>query len=113
MRKPIGQRRYRQRLVVIIAIGQQQHAQPPRALRPCDFEPPDQGTRSTASVVIIIAARQLRHQTVTGKRTPVLASGVGYSKRRRRRRQSQLEASRAGFKDTRDEPVIAEPEAGD
>src|SRR5439155_25427059 len=98
---------------VIIAIRQQQHAQPPRALRPCDFEPPDQGTRSTAPIIVVIAARQLRYQTSTGERTPVQGPGVGYSIRRRRRRQSELEASCARFKDTRDETVIAEPEAGD
>jgi hypothetical protein len=65
-------------------------------------------------VIVIIATRQLRHETaVTGERTPVQPPGVGYSKRRRRRRQSQLEAGCARFKNARDEPVVAEPEAGD
>ena len=52
---------------------------PSRALRPCDFEPPDQGTRSTAPIIVVIAARQLRYQTSTGERTPVQGPGVGYS----------------------------------
>ena len=113
MGEPIGKWCCRQRLVIIIAIRQQQHAQPPRALRPCDFEPPDQGTRSTAPIIVVIAARQLRYQTSTGERTPVQAPGVAYFKGRRRRRQNQLEASCGRFKDTHDEPVITEPEAGD
>jgi hypothetical protein len=74
-----------QRLVVIITIRQQQHAQSPRALRPGDFEPPDQGTRRAASV-LVVAARQFRHQTaMTSERTAVQLLGVGYPKRGRRR----------------------------
>jgi hypothetical protein len=76
--KPIGKRGCRQGLVVVVAIGQEQHAQPSRALWPRDFEPPDQGTRSTASIIVIIAARQLGHQAAIGDRMPVQGSGVGY-----------------------------------
>jgi hypothetical protein len=83
-------------------------APPPSA---CDFEPPDQGTRRTALFVIVIAAQQLRHQTVTSQRTPTAGAGVSLFETRWRRRRGQLEASGARF-GCADEPVIAEPEAG-